>query len=201
MRKIAIAFILSASTLFGQEKVVNVDACVKDTVSSPKSNFCAINLSLENDTISTKDSLQLEPNVLIDNINSKKNLAKAQNEDNAETIVEKSKEIIVNAIIGKASYYGHGDGFHGRRTASGAIFDKNDLVCAVPYNKGSKSPKYPFGTKLRVTNKDNGKSVVVTVVDTGNFGHKGRVVDLSYAAFKTIEDPRKGLTNVSVVKI
>ncbi len=174
---------------------------VKDTVSSPKSNFCAINLSLEDDSISAKDSLKLDSIVPIEVDSTKKQLAKAQDDDNAVDVVEKSKEAIINALIGKASHYGLGDGFHGRRTASGAVFNRNDLTCAVPYKKGSKQPKYPFGTKLRVINNRNGKSVIVTVVDTGSFGHKGRVVDLSYGAFKSIEDPKLGVADVSIVKL
>lgn len=207
MRKIALTLILMSVGSFGQQISVysDGDASGISTVSLPKSNFCA-DLSLENDSIlvSTKDTIKLDSVRPIEKIekDSNKHMAKAQDEDNkVEEIIKEAATLISEALVGKASYYGHGDGFHGRKTASGVVYDKNGLTCAVPYKKGSKSPKYPFGTKLKVTNNDNGKSVIVTVTDTGSFGQKGRVVDLSYAAFKSIENPTKGVTSVSIVKI
>ncbi len=74
------------------------------------------------------------------------------------------------------SYYGKK--FHGRQTANGEVFDMNKFTCA--------HKTLPFGTILRVTNEDNGKSVVVRVNDRGPFV-KGRQLDLSYAAAKEID--------------
>src|SRR5690606_12266859 len=54
-------------------------------------------------------------------------------------------------VIGKVSWYG-GD-FHRRTMANGDIFDKTALTAASPLKKGTNTPKYPFGTKLKVTNK------------------------------------------------
>ena len=223
MRKIALTLLFSSIFALGQELNMDKseDAGGLTSVSQPKSNFCAedlfliekciinpINDTVQNDTIKTVDSVsynvKLDSVRLIDKLQKPidKNLAKAQNEDKmVEEVVKKAEKLISSTLIGKASFYGLGDGFHGRKTASGKKFNKYGLTCAVPYKSGSKSPKYPFGTKLRVTNKSNGKSVVVTVTDTGSFGSKGRVVDLSYGAFKAIEDPKKGLTNVSIERI
>ena len=86
---------------------------------------------------------------------------------------------------GMASYYG--DKFHGKKTASGEIFNKWDYTCA--------HKKLPFGTRLRVTNLKNKKSVIVRVNDRGPFV-KGRIVDLSYAAAKKI-----GMITYGVVKV
>lgn len=72
---------------------------------------------------------------------------------------------------GMASWYG--PTFHGRRTANGERYDMHELTVA--------HPTLPFGTRLAVTNLDNGKQVVVRVNDRGPF-KKQRVVDLSYAA-------------------
>ncbi len=72
---------------------------------------------------------------------------------------------------GKASWYG--PGFHGRYTANGEIFNQNALTAA--------HRSLPFGTKVRVTNVNNGRSVVVRINDRGPFA-KGRVIDLSAAA-------------------
>lgn len=74
-----------------------------------------------------------------------------------------------------ASYYA--DRFHGKRTASGKIFDMNRLTAA--------HKKLPFGTRVKVTNEANGKMVVVEVIDRGPFV-KGREIDLSKKAFMTI---------------
>jgi rare lipoprotein A len=89
------------------------------------------------------------------------------------------------AIYGLASYYG--DEFHGRKTASGETYNKWDLTCA--------HKKFEFGTKLRVTNLKNKKSVIVRVNDRGPFV-KNRIIDLSYAAACKIN-----MISVGVVKV
>ncbi|MBN2200499.1 septal ring lytic transglycosylase RlpA family protein [bacterium] len=90
---------------------------------------------------------------------------------------------------GKASYYGTGDGFHGKKTASGEIFDRNKLTAA--------HRTLPFGTRCRVTNRSNGRSVVVRINDRGPFV-KGRIIDLSWAAAKRIGAERAGVVNVKL---
>jgi rare lipoprotein A len=87
-----------------------------------------------------------------------------------------------------ASYY-H-DKFNGRKTASGAVFNNNNLTTA--------HPSLPFGTQLRVTNRANGKQIVVTVTDRGPFA-KGRELDLSKRAFMSItDDKNKGILQVDI---
>lgn len=93
--------------------------------------------------------------------------------------------------LGGASYY-H-DKFNGRRTASGKRFNNNELTAA--------HKKLPFGTKIKVTNPKNNKSVIVTVTDRGPFV-KGRELDLSKRAFKEITHSKKaGVINVKIEKI
>ncbi len=87
----------------------------------------------------------------------------------------KEKAEIGMKITGEASYYG--PGFDGKQTASGEIFDQDDMTCA--------HKSLPFGTKLKVVRKDNGKSVVVRVNDRGPYVD-GRILDLSVAAGKKI---------------
>lgn len=72
---------------------------------------------------------------------------------------------------GRVSWYG--PGFHGRRTANGEIFDTHDLTMA--------HRSLPMGTTVRVTNLENGRSVVLRVNDRGPYVG-GRVADLSHAA-------------------
>ena len=80
-----------------------------------------------------------------------------------------------------ASYYA--DKFTGRRTASGKIFDNKKYTAA--------HRKFPFGTKLRITNEANGKSVIVEVTDRGPFT-KGKEIDLTKKAFMEIASARYG---------
>lgn len=87
-----------------------------------------------------------------------------------------------------ASHYGVGDGYHGKRTASGAIFNTYAMTAAM------RSP-VPFGTVKTVTNLSNGRSVQVKITDRGPF-IKGRCIDLSFAAAKAIG--MGGLARVSV---
>lgn len=60
------------------------------------------------------------------------------------------------------------------------------------------SNDYAFGTKLRVRNTGNGKSVVVRVLDRGGFKKYGRAIDLGKLAFSKIADPRQGLIQVQI---
>lgn len=77
-----------------------------------------------------------------------------------------------SAVAATASWYGHN--FHGKRTASGEIFDQNKLTAA--------SNQHKMGTYLCVTNTSNNKTVRVKVNDTGGFRKYGRSLDLSKAA-------------------
>jgi rare lipoprotein A len=76
---------------------------------------------------------------------------------------------------GIASWYG--PGFHGKATASGAIYDQNDLTAA--------HQTLPLGTRVIVTNLETGSSAEVTINDRGPFA-KGRIIDLSYGAGKAL---------------
>lgn len=86
-----------------------------------------------------------------------------------------------------ASWYG--EDFHGKPTSSGEIFDMNALTCA--------HKEYPFGTKLKVTNTSNNKSVECIVNDRGPF-IKGRDIDLSYAAARQIDLIAPGIATVLI---
>ena len=89
--------------------------------------------------------------------------------------------------VGNASWYGKK--FHGRVTASGERYDMHELTAA--------HPKLPFGTRVRVTNLDNGQVVVVRINDRGPFV-KERIIDLSYAAAKKIDMLQAGVAKVGL---
>jgi rare lipoprotein A len=87
-----------------------------------------------------------------------------------------------HALEGIASYYKHG-----KKTASGEPFDQRAMTAA--------HPTLPFNSLVRVTDRTNGKSVVVRINDRGPFV-AGRVIDLSEAAAEAIGMTRRGVTPV-----
>jgi rare lipoprotein A len=90
---------------------------------------------------------------------------------------------------GRASFYGAG--FAGRPTASGERFNPGALTAA--------HRTLPFGTLIRVTNPDNGRSVVVRINDRGPF-HAGRMIDLSHEAARRIGLVDQGHGMVTLTK-
>jgi rare lipoprotein A len=96
-----------------------------------------------------------------------------------------SKTVRKFSQTGMASWYGRQ--FHGRKTASGEVFNMHAMTAA--------HRSLPLNCYIRVTNKSNGKSVIVKVNDRGPF-HGNRVVDLSYGAAKKL-----GITNAGVAKV
>jgi rare lipoprotein A len=89
--------------------------------------------------------------------------------------------------VGVASWYG--PGFHGRLTASGERFDQNDLTAA--------HRKLPLGAEVKVTNLENGRSVIVEINDRGPY-IKGRVIDLSKGAARRLGIVEEGVAKVRV---
>ena len=89
--------------------------------------------------------------------------------------------------IGVASWYG--PRFHGRRTANGEIFNQHEMTAA--------HRRLPLGTVVKVTNLDNGKSVVVRINDRGPY-IKGRILDLSRAAAAELDMVEDGTVRVSI---
>ena len=88
---------------------------------------------------------------------------------------------------GKASYYSKRT--TGARTSSGQKMHHDSLVCA--------HRTHPFGTRLLVKNLANNKEVIVKVIDRGPF-HKGRIIDLSWAAAKALGMISSGIVTVEV---
>ncbi len=91
------------------------------------------------------------------------------------------------AITGTASWYG--PGFHGRTTANGESYDMYAMTAAHKTLK--------FGTKVKVTNNENGKSVLVRINDRGPY-IGGRVIDLSKSAANAIDMIRPGTAKVTI---
>jgi len=93
--------------------------------------------------------------------------------------------------LGLASYYG--PGFNGDETASGEVFDQRKLVAA--------HRTLPLGSVVRVTNLENGRRVVLRVIDRGPYGknhRKGCIIDVSKAAARQLGFVEDGLSRVRV---
>jgi len=102
------------------------------------------------------------------------------------------QEVQASSGCGTSSWYGVGDGFDGQRTASGERFNAYGLTAAHRY--------LPFGTRVRVTNQRNGRSVVVRITDDGpHYG--GRILDLSYGAFSRIAATSRGTADVCIARL
>jgi len=98
-----------------------------------------------------------------------------------------AKPAAKHALNGTASWYGRG--FHGKKTASGEIYDQTKFTAA--------HKTLPLGTKARVTNLDNGSAVEVEINDRGPFV-QGRIIDLSRAAAGALGFVESGTAAVQV---
>ncbi len=114
------------------------------------------------------------------------------NKDKSGQNSGKTSETIAAGTVfyGKASYYG--DEFNGRKTANGEIYEGDKITAA--------HKTLPFGTMIKVRNLNNNKEIVVRVNDRGPFV-SGRIVDLSYAAAKSLDMIRDGVVDVEITVI
>jgi len=105
----------------------------------------------------------------------------------AKTNLHKRHFKFTKILRGKASWYG--SRFHGRKTASGDVFDQHKLTAA--------HKTLPLGSKAIVTNLENGNSVEVEINDRGPYT-QGRIIDVSYAAAKRLGFAKSGTAPVEV---
>lgn len=104
-----------------------------------------------------------------------------------QTIASPEQVLIANTVQGNASWYG--PGFDGRLTANGETFDQQEMTAAHPHLE--------FGTKVKVTNLQNGRSVVVRINDRGPF-IRDRIIDLSAAAARALNMMSSGVAPVKL---
>ena len=107
--------------------------------------------------------------------------------ETAQMNSHKRQSTFSNILRGKASWYG--PRFHGRKTASGDVFDQRKLTAA--------HKTLPLGSKAIVTNLENGNSVEVEINDRGPY-IGGRIIDVSYAAAKRLGFAKSGTAPVQV---
>ena len=102
------------------------------------------------------------------------------------TVLPNNGKVLLT-LEGVASYYA--DDFNGKLTSNGETFNMNDLTAA--------NRTLPFGTRVRVTNLSNGKTVIVRVNDRGPYV-EGRLIDLSLGAAKRIDLIQTGTARVKL---
>lgn len=145
-------------------------------------NFICLSSYAQNKIITKKEPVKIQKDTLA---NSEKMIQLIQMGDSLVEIRGNFTSYKKNV---HASYYA--DKFHGKRTASGKIYNMNAMTAA--------HKKLPFGTKLKVTNETNKKFVIVEVTDRGPFV-KGREIDLSKKAFQSIVSNKgSGAVNVTL---
>ena len=117
----------------------------------------------------------------------------------ADSIIHPGQELIIpridwnaKAYEGRASWYG--PGFNGRKMANGEVYDQNKILIA--------HRTLPLGIKVRITNLENGKSIIAPVLDRGPYTKKNgkydREIDLSYGAAKKLGSVKKGIVPVRI---
>jgi rare lipoprotein A (peptidoglycan hydrolase) len=107
-----------------------------------------------------------------------------------QPVIQAPPKLPPETHVVKASYYGNE--LKGAPTASGEPYDPDDMTAA--------SKKYPIGTRVRVTNPDNGRSVIVRINDRGPYVH-GRGMDLSAAAARKLGITHAGVKRLKITKL
>ncbi len=101
--------------------------------------------------------------------------------------VSSSADLVSGSETGMASYYA--ESYNGKRTANGEIYNSSEMTAA--------HKKLPFGTRVKVTNLSNGKTVKVRINDRGPFV-SGRIIDLTRAAARKIDMIGPGVVKVKI---
>lgn len=126
---------------------------------------------------------------------------RAWNDMNTGTLLHPGQEIVVKEINydtyeGLASWYG--PNFHGKNMANGQVYDMYDIVVA--------HRTLPLGRKVKITNLDNGKSIIAPVLDRGPYvkndqGEYTREIDLSYGVALALGTVPKGVVPTRIEPI
>ena len=109
------------------------------------------------------------------------------NEAIVDEVIDVADKSTLDVMEGEASYYA--DSLNGKQTASGDFYDMNSLTAA--------HRSLPFGTKVKVTYLETGRSVEVSVNDRGPY-IEGRIISISGAAAKEIGLTAAGLGKISM---
>jgi rare lipoprotein A len=148
-------------------------------------------LPIKISALNTVTKKVISQNIFFPKSSNHQNAKKAQQQDhskiskNRQIILPQDQLLIANSVKGNASWYG--PGFDGRLTANGETYDQQEMTAA--------HPDLEFGTKVKVTNLQNGRSVIVRINDRGPF-IRDRIIDLSAAAARSLNMLSSGVAPV-----
>jgi rare lipoprotein A len=148
-------------------------------------------LPIKLSALNTVKKQAISQNLFLPNSSNYQNPQKVKQQDHSKILKARqiiplaNQLLIANTVDGNASWYG--PGFDGRLTANGETFDQQEMTAAHPHLE--------FGTKVKVTNLQNGRSVVVRINDRGPF-IRDRIIDLSAAAARSLNMLSSGVAPV-----
>lgn len=148
-------------------------------------------LPIKTSALNSAKKQVIRPNIFFPKASNHQNPKKAWQQDyskiskNRQIIPAQEPLLIANSVSGNASWYG--PGFDGRLTANGETYDQQEMTAAHPHLE--------FGTKVKVTNLQNGRSVIVRINDRGPF-IRDRIIDLSAAAASALNMISSGVAPV-----
>jgi rare lipoprotein A len=168
-----------------------VSILLSSSIATAQTNIRKKKLPAKIPTLSTVKKQQKNPNLFFSKKFSNQISKKYRQQDHIK--LSKIKQVIplpepvliANTVNGNASWYG--PGFDGRLTANGETFDQQEMTAAHPHLE--------FGTKVKVTNLQNGRSVIVRINDRGPF-IRDRIIDLSAAAASALNMMSSGVAPV-----
>lgn len=160
------------------ERVVDVDVKNENKDEIKAVTETAVMLEVENENkIENKGEIKAVTGTAIG--------AEIEKEDKADTVNNTKNKGKTDKKLKYATWYG--GKFHGRRTTSGEVYNMYKMTAA--------HRTLPFGTKVKITNPKNNKSVIVRINDRGPWQYKYEI-DLSYAAFQKIRGKNDGETAI-----
>jgi len=153
--------------------------------SSPRYTSSGENENSQNNKSKKKSSSRYSSNNVIRSSNKSKDGIVFMKPSKKIPKYDKSKK----TIKGIASFYGLDDGFHGKLTANGEVFDMNGMTAA--------HRTLPLGSLVKVTNLDNKKSVILRINDRGPYV-KGRELDCSYGVARDLDFVKQGTVSIRI---
>jgi rare lipoprotein A len=178
--------LVAITAFFSVANVFLNSSIVKAEVSNRKKK-----LPIKISALNTVTKQAISQNIFFPKSSNHQNHQKSRQQDyskiskNRQIIPSQNQLLIANSVNGNASWYG--PGFDGRLTANGETYDQQEMTAAHPHLE--------FGTKVKVTNLQNGRSVIVRINDRGPF-IRDRIIDLSAAAARALNMMSSGVAPV-----
>jgi rare lipoprotein A len=185
-----LSVLVASGCVINEVPIKSGDVPALDENYSSETNATPIDKPFEN-TLATKEPENLIPSDSLNEVDMSCNggIYKLGNPYTIDGVQYTPFEDFSYSEEGMASWYGHGDGFNEKATANGETYSKDEMTAA--------HRTLPLPSVVKVTNLENGKSVLVRVNDRGPFA-RDRIIDLSQAAAQKLGYEAQGSTKVKV---